>query len=1056
MSDDTELNELLSRWVAARRDGTPIQPEDLCRECPERLDDLRRQIELLELLRPLLGGDPTASPDPAQTHAAGAGADTALVVVTGAAGRYRPVRPHAKGGLGEVLVAQDDELNRAVALKRIRDRYADDAASRQRFLREAEVTARLQHPGVVPVYGLTWDDRGRPCYAMRLVEGETLSDAIGRFHAAARPPQQVIFEGIEFRQLLQRLVQVCNTIAYAHSRGIVHRDLKPQNIMLGKFAETLVVDWGLAKPFDRSDADRVGMEETLTPASDGGEATEVGQAVGTPAYMSPEQADGDSPSPASDIFGLGATLYALLTGQALYQGRAAVALERAKRRDFTPPRKLWPGVPAALEAVCLKALAHRPAERYASAKELADDLERWLADEPVHAHPEPWAVRARRWAKRHRPLVVAAVVALVMVTLGLAWRAARDRDEKRWLDTLRQAAEAARDETTEHFAVARQAVRKLLTELADTPLLDQPGLEPFRRRLGEEARRTLERFLAVRGDEPGLRRERAGVLLLLGHLAESQGDFAPAVHAFDEALAAFEALARERPDDPSLPGDLAWGHNGRGVALRHWGRPAEALPEFRAAEDIWSRLTRERPRDRGVQLYWASVPINVGNCLDDLHRPEEARRAYETALERLESVPSEELDPRGRRDLRHGLAGCLYNLGRINAGRGTRTPDDLTLAARRLGRAAELRRELLRDGPGLPAGRSDLATALLQLGGVYRDLDRTADAEAAFTEAKTLLTRLTRLYPELPRYREDLSAAQNGLAVIYEAAGRLDDAERNYLEAVRLLDELASEVKDPAPARRQAASFRVNLGYLYRTRRRFPEAEAVLRTALEQLPPADAKAVANPEQASLAANAALGLGEVHLQAGHPRAARTSLEASREEWQQLHAAAPRVPYFALGLAECDLNLGHLARAERQPAAAQAAYDRAIERLAKLQSDSEARRFLMDARAGRAQALAAAGHPTEAAAAAYELLRGDPAGGETAYRAAAVYAGCAAAAADGPERERYAARAVELLRQAVANGYKDSGHMKNDPDLEPLRSRPDFQKLLAGLEPAGPPR
>src|SRR5262249_45634157 len=179
-----------------------------------------------------------------------------------------------------------------------------------RFLREAEITARLQHPGVVPVYGLTRDENGRPCYAMRFIEGESLQEALQRFHAPdanAAPGSREL----GLRQLLGRFVQVCNAVAYAHSRGIVHRDLKPANVMLGKYGETLVVDWGLAKPVGRTDADRASGEESLAPASGSDSAdTVLGEALGTPAYMSPEQASGawDELGPAADVFSLGATL----------------------------------------------------------------------------------------------------------------------------------------------------------------------------------------------------------------------------------------------------------------------------------------------------------------------------------------------------------------------------------------------------------------------------------------------------------------------------------------------------------------------------------------------------------------------------------------------------------------------------------------------------------------------------------------------------------------------------------------------------------------------------
>jgi serine/threonine-protein kinase len=347
----------------------------------------------------------------------------------GAAGsRYRPLRFHARGGLGEVHVARDGELGREVALKRIQARHAHHDEARRRFLREAEVTARLEHPGVVPVYGLVHDADGQPCYAMRFIQGETLTEAIDRFHHADQAQRDPGERRVALRELLGRFVAACNTIAYAHSRGVLHRDLKPGNIMLGPFGETLVVDWGLAKVFGGTEAAPAsGEDEPGRDAID--PETRLGQAIGTPAYMSPEQAAGrwNVVGPASDVYGLGATLYALLTGQAPFRGAARDVLPRVERGDFPPPRQQNRAVPRALEAICLKAQALRPEDRYASATALKDDLEKWLADEPVSAYREPLLARTGRWVRRHKTLVTSVGVSalLALVVAGDAWRRAR-------------------------------------------------------------------------------------------------------------------------------------------------------------------------------------------------------------------------------------------------------------------------------------------------------------------------------------------------------------------------------------------------------------------------------------------------------------------------------------------------------------------------------------------------------------------------------------------------------------------------------------------------------
>ncbi len=292
-----------------------------------------------------------------------------------------------------------------------------------RFLREAEITGGLEHPGIVPVYSLGQHPDGRPYYAMRLVQGTNLKEAIDAYHRMAPSPRDAGARALALRKLLDRFRDVCDALSYAHSRGVLHRDVKPQNILVGRYGETLLVDWGLAKATGHPELRADDGSQPLRPLAAGdSEDTAAGATIGTPSYMSPEQAGGhlDQLGPESDIYSLGTTLYYLLTGRPAFEGSLVEVLERVQRGDFPSPRAVRHDIPRALEAVCLTAMARRPENRYVTVRALADDIERWQADEPVSAYPEPWYLRLRRWVKRHRVLVTATVAAVMLTLLALS------------------------------------------------------------------------------------------------------------------------------------------------------------------------------------------------------------------------------------------------------------------------------------------------------------------------------------------------------------------------------------------------------------------------------------------------------------------------------------------------------------------------------------------------------------------------------------------------------------------------------------------------------------
>jgi tetratricopeptide (TPR) repeat protein/tRNA A-37 threonylcarbamoyl transferase component Bud32 len=587
MSVNERILDLLRRYQELHEQGYSPTPEELCRDCPELLSEVQRRLDLIGAFASPPGGS-TKLDNPLFPPAAASPptASTTTPDMPPSGMRYRTLRLHARGGLGEVYLAHDEELHREVALKRIQAPCADDPDSRRRFLLEAEVTARLEHPGIVPVYGLVQDKAGQACYAMRFIEGGTLKQALEQFHQTDQPGRNLGERTLALRKLLGDFVAVCKAVGYAHSRGVVHRDLKPQNIMLGKYGEVLVVDWGLAKKVQRPEAERVGGEESVRPtvAENAGEGTRLGQALGTPAYMSPEQAAGrwDLLRPASDIYSLGATLYAVLTGRAPFHGTTPEILEQVQRGAFPPPRQVNPRVPPPLEAICLKAMALRPEERYGTALDPAEDVERWLAYEPVTAYREPWTARAGRWMRRRRTLVTGVGVALLVLLLSggaAAWwyehhRATHEAQEAAQTEILKQKVMSALNDTDK--------LVKHAETLTSNPSSWQAGLAAAKAALNHAEALLTQVPEKARGELAGQVRQ------VRTELEADEKDHL-LVTAFEKVLFQLSEF------NPRYKQTEA--HQDVKRALAQWGLPLAAMPAERA-----TALLQQRPQDMQPQL----------------------------------------------------------------------------------------------------------------------------------------------------------------------------------------------------------------------------------------------------------------------------------------------------------------------------------------------------------------------------------------------------------------------------------------------------------------------
>jgi tetratricopeptide (TPR) repeat protein/tRNA A-37 threonylcarbamoyl transferase component Bud32 len=471
-------------------------------------------------------------------------------------GRYTVRQFHARGGMGEVWLADDEDIGRPVALKRLR-RERDDQTDR--FLAEAQITGQMEHPGIVPVHDLGIDEDGRPFYIMSFVAGRTLKEVIADYHGpnAKRAEQQV-----QRLRLLEAFVKLCQTVAYAHSRGVIHRDLKPDNVMLGPYGETVVLDWGLAKVQGQPADAGSGGYVHLTYGSSSS-ATQYGAVLGAPPYMAPEEAEGKAAEAdeRTDVYLLGATLYEILTGRPPRQGGSRDELiELARTTMPLPPRQVNPQVPRALEAVCLRALARRPQDRYATALELAQEVQRYLAGEPVAACSESFVARAWRWCRRHRTALGRSAVAALVLGLALGGLALLHHSKQR-LElaeeqerTLRQ-----REQAREQVKEFRRLADELHFHAAGNDSPAEKAAPYYDRTLGEKAGRaalTVARAwgpelldLPLEKERPALKSELHALLLLLVQVRLRGRLERPAA---EELLALLDQAAALGGSSPSL------------------------------------------------------------------------------------------------------------------------------------------------------------------------------------------------------------------------------------------------------------------------------------------------------------------------------------------------------------------------------------------------------------------------------------------------------------------------------------------------------------------------
>ncbi len=707
--------------------------------------------------------------------------DAALEAVS-RADRYEEIEVVARGGMGTVHRVRDSALGRLVAMKLLGDGKgsttlpAPEALSR--FLHEARITARLQHPSIVPVLDLGVDAQQRPYYTMPLIAGENLAAWI-RGNDVADP--RCLARGVAI------LERVSDAMAHAHSRHVIHRDLKPANVMLDHDGAVYVVDWGVARARDdeheavhpdragtngRVDASR---QRSTGSAIFAGVRTQAGDVVGTPAYMAPEQARGEAVDERSDVYALGAILYHLLTRRPPYAGQADTATPELVRQG--PPTALAicaRTAPPALAAICERAMARTAADRYPTAREFAAELRAFLDNRVVQAYATGPVAELFTWTRRNRGLAAASLLTVAALVAGIGV-------------SLQQkfAADANANLAEQNLEMAFAAAEGLLVEFGEHTLANDPAADPLRRALADRALAYYRRFTELRGDDPRVHELVARSHFRIGLLEARLGQNERSTAALERAHEAYSALARALPDVPAIRNWLARVETEQQIHTLRRGALDEAAAGFRAI----------------------------------IGRAEEALAAIPATADREETEI----------ELLHTIACAKHNLGLALIRK--RQPEAALSVAKE---KVAIGQRLVARQPDSPLAQHRLATGQLQVASVLRDLERFESADAVLAAASKRIGPIVEAIDNRG-LRTVLAEIENLRGTILRQLRRPTDAIAAFERAIAVQQRLVAANPNVLDHQTHLAGSLCNLGVMRLGRRQIEEAHDLMQRALEHI-----------------------------------------------------------------------------------------------------------------------------------------------------------------------------------------------------------------------------
>jgi serine/threonine protein kinase len=656
-------------------------------------------------------------------------------------GRFEILEQIGRGGFGIVVRARDPQLNRDVAIKIPRFETALSPQSRQRFEREAKAAASLNHPGIVGVFELG-SAQGVDFIVNEFIDGENLATHLARGQTFSP------------KEAAQLVAKIADALEHAHQRGVLHRDIKPSNIMLAEDSsglKPLVADFGLASISDEHDF------------------TQTGSALGTPAYMSPEQTAGDKEQfgPATDVYGLGTILYELLTGRSPFADlKILEMLDAIRRRDPVSPRTINSDCPRDLESICLKCLEKKSDRRYRSAQELQTDLRRFINDTPVLARPITTVDRGLRWIRRNPVLATVATSALVFLSIALVasvWG---------WVSTstaLARESDAKND--------ARATVNQYFTDVAENDLLDVPGLLPLREKLLNSALVYYEQYLVNNSTEQDVLEELELAQVRVGKIQSELGNHHEAIESFEKAIEFQDQILKTKGDDPELAGRHYDTYRQLALSQKHLDQFEKGLASLDFAIAGQRLLVESSPGD-------ARWKYNLFRSLRAKANALKVKGDFQQAIELADESKSILVDlaanEPGNMAYRRDLVALYLEQANSMAKNG-----DLDGASALIDSAIELARSLVESPNPTSKDIHGLSAALLNRGGKHLMKSEVDLARPLLEEAADWCSHLVVIFPHVAEYRELQLSVYNGLAFCYSRlnlSSKVEEVLRKQIE----------------------------------------------------------------------------------------------------------------------------------------------------------------------------------------------------------------------------------------------------------------------------------